>query len=275
MNNRRNFLAGSAGAMGLGALGAGTLGIALTTGPAVAQQATRSPAATPPQLVLPALPVPTLQVNGQEAEFPVRRIYCVGRNYLAHVEELNHDTREAPFFFQKARDMLVRTGGEVAYPSRTEDYEHEVELVLAMKSGGMNITPEEAMGHVYGYAVGLDMTRRDLQNRAQEKRQPWEAGKSFDQSAPCGPITPMGAAPMRDARIHLAVNGRTVTDGNIKDMIWNPAEIVAQLSTLFAIAAGDLIYTGTPAGVGKVGPGDTLLAQVDGLSDLEVRIVQG
>ncbi|NHO32153.1 FAA hydrolase family protein [Acetobacter sp. LMG 1636] len=230
--------------------------------------------AASPASVIPPLPVPALPVAGQNAIFPVRRVYCVGRNYLAHIKELNHDTREPPFFFQKARDMLVQNNAAIPYPTLTHDYEHEIELVLAMKSGGMNIPVSDAENHIYGYAVGLDMTRRDLQKQAQEKRQPWEAGKSFDNAAPCGSIVPVTkSGHLNKGRIHLELNGQTAADGNLEDMIWSPAEIIAHLSTAFEIAAGDLIYTGTPRAVGKVSPGDKLAAHIDGLPSLRISIL--
>lgn len=205
--------------------------------------------------------------------FPVRRIYCVGRNYLAHVEELHHDVRDPPFFFHKARDMLVQSGSVIPYPVATHDYEHEVELVLAMKSGGLNIPAAEAMNHIYGYAVGLDMTRRDQQAQAQEKRHPWEAGKSFDNSAPCSAIVPVSSSGyLQKGRIHLELNGTTVADGDLGNMIWNTAEIITRCSEMFEIAAGDLIYTGTPKSVGKVNPGDRLSAHIEGLAALEISV---
>ncbi|WP_246725338.1 fumarylacetoacetate hydrolase family protein [Beijerinckia sp. L45] len=259
MQNRRRFLTATAGLAGVASMPLAA--VAAETGAA-------------PRLALPALPVPTLPIVGSDAKFQVRRIYCIGRNYLAHVEELNHDRSQPPLFFQKARDMIVQSGEPVTFPSLTHDYEHEIELVLAMKSGGMNIPVEHALDHVYGYAVGLDMTRRDLQNAAQEKRQPWESGKSFEQSAPCSAITPVSASGHISAgTIVLTVNNKVVTEGNLKDMIWNTAEIIAHLSTAFGLAAGDLIYTGTPKGVGKVNPGDVMVAKIEGLSELRTPIV--
>lgn len=253
------------------------LGTASVIGAGVATQAFAAPASHrthDERYVVPPSAPTTLRVVDSAGVFPVRRVYCIGRNYLAHVEELNHDRNVPPFFFQKARDMVVPDGQPVRYPSKTQDYEHEIELVLAMRAGGMHIPVEQAMSHVYGYAVGLDMTRRDLQNAAQEKRQPWESGKSFDQAAPCSDIVPLArTGVLREARIWLTVNERVVTDGNIKDMIWNQAEIIAQISKYFSIEAGDLIYTGTPKGVGKVRPGDTLVARIEGLPSLSTRIV--
>jgi fumarylpyruvate hydrolase len=258
MQNRRQiFAAGLAGAL-----------------VAIRKAGAQTPATLPSHTNLPQMPsAATLPIVGSGNMFAVRRVYCVGRNYLAHIEELGHDRNEPPFFFQKQRDMVVPTDVPVIYPSLTHDYEHEIELVLAMKSGGQNIPVDQALDHVFGYAVGLDMTRRDLQAKAQQKRQPWEMGKSFDQSAPCSAITPVArSGHLKEGRIHLTVNDKTVTDGNLEDMIWNTAEIIAQLSTLYTIAAGDLIYTGTPKGVGKVGPGDVMLARIDGLSPLRTPV---
>lgn len=261
MNPRRTFLSSGLRVAGL-------------TGLAMASTRLNASAATAPSSVIPTLPVPALPVSGQNGVFPIRRIYCVGRNYLAHIKELNHDTREPPFFFQKARDMLVQNGSAIPYPTLTHDYEHEIELVLAMKSGGMNIPAADAINHIYGYAVGLDMTRRDLQNQAQEKRHPWEAGKSFDNAAPCGTIVPITkTGELKTGRIHLEVNGATASDGQLEDMIWSPAEIIAHLSTAFGIAAGDLIYTGTPKAVGKINPGDKLVAAIEGLPSLQISIL--
>jgi fumarylpyruvate hydrolase len=261
MNSRRNFLRTATTA----AAGAAAISLPAHAAPAQASSA-KNLFAAPETTALP--------IVGTDMQFPVRRIYCIGRNYLAHVKELNHDTREAPLFFQKSRDMVVQNGVPVHYPSLTNDYEHEIELVLAMESGGANIPVEQALQHVYGYAVGLDMTRRDLQNKAQEKRQPWEAGKSFEQSAPCSEITPVSKSGiLSQGAIQLTVNGKVVTEGDLKDMIWNPAEIIAHLSTIFTIAAGDLIYTGTPAGVGKVQAGDVMVARIAGLPELRTPVI--
>jgi len=224
-----------------------------------------------------AFPVPetiTLPINGSSQRYPVRRIYCVGRNYLAHVRELGNDEREPPFFFAKHRDMIVQNGKSCAYPALTNDYQHEVELVVAMKSGGMNIPVERALDHVYGYAVGLDMTRRDQQNRMKSKQLPWEIGKSFEDSAPCGAIYAVGqVGHMAKGRIHLAVNGKTVQDSDLDKMIWNVPEIIHHLSTQAELKAGDLIFTGTPEGVGPLKRGDKMTARIDKLGELAVAVV--
>jgi fumarylpyruvate hydrolase len=206
--------------------------------------------------------------------FPVRRIYCVGRNYLDHIREMKEaDERDPPFFFQKPRDALVLDGARVPYPQFTSDFQFEVELVVALGRGGRDIAVEAANGLIWGYAVGIDLTRRDRQRDARDLRLPWEVGKSFDASAPCGPI-----AQVRDpthfehCAITLAVNGVERQRGDIGQMIWNIPEVIAQLSKQVTLEAGDLIYTGTPAGVGPVVPGDLITAHIDGLPSLTITI---
>ena len=224
-----------------------------------------------------AFPVPQavlLPINGSSQHYPVRRIYCVGRNYLAHIRELGNDEREPPFFFAKHRDMIVQNGKTCAYPALTKDYQHEVELVVAMKSGGMNIPVERALEHVYGYAVGLDMTRRDQQNLMKSKQLPWEIGKSFEDSAPCGAIYPVDqVGHLSKGRIHLAVNGKTTQDSDLAKMIWNVPEIINALSTQAELKAGDLIFTGTPSGVAAIQRGDRMTARIAGLGSLDVEVV--
>ncbi len=225
------------------------------------------------QLVF-AIPEVTLPIVGSDKRFPVRRVYCVGRNYLEHIRELGNDEREPPFFFAKHRDCIVPSGSKLAYPSLTSNYQHELELVVAMKSGGQNIRREDALKHVYGYAVGLDMTRRDLQTISRKKEQPWEIGKSFEQAAPCTAVTPAEkSGHLTKGKIQLKVNGALKQDGDLAQMIWNVAEIIAALSTQVGIDAGDVIYTGTPAGVAACNKGDVLVGHVDGLSELTVTIV--
>ena len=227
----------------------------------------------PSQLVF-TIPEVTLPIAGSALRFPVRRVYCVGRNYLEHIRELGNDEREPPFFFAKHRDTIVQSGSEVAYPSLTNSYQHELEMVVAMKSGSENMPKEEALNHVFGYAVGLDMTRRDLQTISRKKEQPWEIGKSFEQSAPCSAITPAEVCGhLSKGMIQLSVNGKLRQDGDLAQMIWNVPEIIAALSTQVGLAAGDLIYTGTPAGVAACAKGDVLAGRVDGLSELTVTIV--
>ena len=220
--------------------------------------------------------VPVLDGSGL---FPVRRIYCIGRNYAAHAREMGSDpAREPPFFFQKPPDAVqVVLPGEPAghpYPTLTQNYHHEVELVAFLHSGGRDIAAERALEHVYGYAVGLDMTRRDLQRGMGAEGKPWEIGKSFDHSAPVGPIqTAARVGHLTRGRISLAVNGTIRQDADLSQMIWSVAEQVAQLSRAFELRAGDVIYSGTPENVGPVVPGDVLHCRIEGLSDLSVRIL--
>jgi fumarylpyruvate hydrolase len=214
---------------------------------------------------------PWIGVVGSRARFPVRRVWCVGRNYLGHVRELGNDERESPLFFSKQPDMLVPGGGAIRYPSQTKNYHYEVELVVALKSGGENVSAVDADALIFGHAVGLDMTRRDLQKQAQEKGRPWEMAKSFEQSGPVGPLTPFpGVLP--PARIRLTVNGTVKQDAGTAQMIWSVPEIIAHLSRQVALAAGDIIFTGTPEGVGPVMRGDRLLAEIEGLEPLAVAI---
>ncbi|MBP0492384.1 fumarylacetoacetate hydrolase family protein [Pararoseomonas indoligenes] len=224
------------------------------------------------------LPRITVPVVGSEAAFPVRRIYCIGRNYAAHAREMGSDpTREPPFFFQKPTDAIqFVTPGTVAdhpYPSLTKNYHYEVELVAALKSGGRNIPAEAALEHVYGYALGLDMTRRDLQRGMGDQKKPWEIGKAFDNSAPIGPIHPVaGTGHFTKGAISLAVNGQVKQSADLSMMIWSVAEQIANLSQAFELKAGDIIYSGTPENVGPVVPGDVILCKIEGLPDLSVRI---
>jgi fumarylpyruvate hydrolase len=209
--------------------------------------------------------------------FPVRRIYCVGRNYRAHVREMNADERDPPFFFQKPRDSIVLEGAEIAYPCATNDLQHEVELVLAVARGGSNINLGNVTNHVFGCAVGIDLTRRDRQLEARERKHPWEAGKSFDASAPISAIKRLDASAgiPTTGRITLSVNGSVRQTGDLSEMIWTSAEIVSNLSRLFRLEAGDLIYTGTPAGVGPLRPGDQVECAIEGVGELSVKIAKG
>jgi fumarylpyruvate hydrolase len=224
--------------------------------------------------VVPQTAPIVLPVVGSDAVFPVRRVYCVGQNYASHVAEMGGDGRQPPFFFAKPADALVSGGGRVAYPPRTTNLQHEVELVVALRDGGANIPVEQALSRVFGYAVGIDLTRRDLQAQAKEKGRPWDMAKGFDQSGPIGALTPVAQSghPAR-GRIWLKVNGATQQDGDIAQMIWNVAEVIANLSTYVMLAAGDLIYTGTPAGVSTVARGDSLECGIDGLGSLEIELV--
>lgn len=225
--------------------------------------------------VFPPAPQAAVPVVGEEARFPVRRVYCVAANYSQHAIEVGGDGREPPAFFAKPADALVPGGGDSAYPSCTANLQHEVELVIALGKGGANIPVDRALEHVFGYAVGIDLTRRDLQAQAKEKGKPWEMSKGFDQSAPIGAVVPVarcGHPTM--GRIWLSVNGAVKQDGDLGQMTWNVAEVIANLSTFVALAAGDLIFTGTPAGVSTVVRGDALECGIDGVGDLSVRIVR-
>lgn len=224
--------------------------------------------------VFPPAPRVSVPVTGGSALYPVRRVYCVGRNYADHAAEMGADTREPPFFFSKPADALVPGGGDVAYPPATSNLQHEVELVVALRDGGADILPERALEYVYGYAVGLDLTRRDLQQLAKDRGHPWDMGKGFDQSAPIGAIHPLAALdhPTRGS-IWLKVNGQLRQSGDLQQMSWKVAEVIARLSGYVALAAGDLIFTGTPAGVSTVVRGDVLAAGVAGVGELTIRLV--
>ena len=229
--------------------------------------------ATP--FVLPAAAPPSIAVAGDSRSFPVRRIWCVGRNYLEHIREMGNDERAPPFFFAKHADMIEPDGAAIPYPPLTKDLHHEVELVVAMKSGGLNISPEQALDHVYGYAVGIDLTRRDLQQAARKKERPWEIGKSFDHSAPCGALQPAAKiGHPAQGKIWLSVNGTKRQKGDLTELIWSVPEIIAKLSAQVALGAGDIIMTGTPAGVAALSPGDKIECGVDGVGTLKVTIGQ-
>ena len=216
----------------------------------------------------------TVPVEGSDSVFPVRRILCVGRNYAAHRREMGGDDRDPPFFFAKPADAVValREPGDIPYPSATHDLHHEIELVVALKSGGSNIAVEAAMSHVFGYAVGVDLTRRDLQAAAKTKSHPWDAAKGFDASAPITAIVPADRA-KPDGAITLSVNGQMRQEGQIADMIWTIPEIIAEASKLWTLAAGDLIFTGTPEGVAAIGRGDRIEGEVEGVGKLAFTIV--
>ncbi|MBT9599371.1 MAG: fumarylacetoacetate hydrolase family protein [Vitreoscilla sp.] len=210
-------------------------------------------------------------------DFPVHRIYCVGRNYAEHAIEMGATGREPPFFFMKPADAVLPVAdgqtGSMAYPSLTQSLHHEIELVVALGQGGRNVPVERAAELIWGYAIGLDMTRRDLQNEMKKQGRPWCIGKAFDQSAPVGPLHPKAATgELLRGAISLEVNGQRRQSGDLADLIWNVAETIATLSQAWDLAPGDLIYTGTPAGVGAVVPGDTLVGEIAGLGRLQLTI---
>ena len=220
-------------------------------------------------------PVISLGIEGEAARFPVHRIYCVGRNYAEHAREMGHDpNREPPFFFSKPADTLVIDGGDFPYPGQSKDVHHEIELVAALGSGGDNIAEADAMNHVFGYGVGLDMTRRDLQGEAKKMGRPWDTGKGFEHSAPCSNLKRASVIghPTK-GRIWLDVNGTVRQQGDLADLIWSIPEMIAYLSTLFTLRAGDLIMTGTPAGVAAVKRGDGLEGGVDGVGTIRTVVI--
>ena len=222
----------------------------------------------------PPAPV-AVPIDDMHTVFPVRRIYCVGRNYAEHIREMGGDERALPFFFQKPTDSIVIDGSSVPYPPATEDFQHEIELVLAIGKGGADIEETAAVDHVFGLAVGIDLTRRDLQLTARKAGRPWESGKSFDQSAPISSIKKLGGQDLPGAgSITLEVNGALRQSGDLREMIWSPAEIVSALSRQFRLEPGDLIYTGTPAGVGPVIPGDVVSGYIDGVGSIEITIAE-
>ena len=225
--------------------------------------------------VIPPPPRPSLSVEGTSDRYPLHRIYCVGRNYAEHTREMGGDPdRSPPFFFMKPADCIVEDGDSLPYPPATSDLHHEVELVVALAKGGANIPLAQALEHVYGYAVGLDMTRRDLQAQCKQKGRPWEIGKAFEHSAPCGEIVPASAIGHPDqGAIWLKVNGETRQEGDLNQLIWKVPEMIAFLSGLFTLAAGDLILSGTPSGVGPVARGDVLEGHIEGVGDLRTKVV--
>ncbi|TFW00519.1 FAA hydrolase family protein [Oxalobacteraceae bacterium OM1] len=260
--NRRDALR-AAGLMGLGAVAGCTL-------PVTADNRSKT---------IFAVPQATIPIVGSDEVFPVRRIYCIGRNYAAHAREMGSDpNREPPFFFQKPSDAVqFVTPGQTAdhpYPPLTKNYHYEIELVAALNKGGRNIPIGEALNHVYGYAIGLDMTRRDLQRAMGDQKKPWEIGKSFDRSAPIGPIHPVAkVGHFTQGGIWLKVNGETKQSADLKMMIWSVAEQIAKLSEAFELMPGDIIYSGTPENVGPVVRGDLMEGHIDGLPNLSVRVV--
>jgi fumarylpyruvate hydrolase len=225
----------------------------------------------------PPKPHVSIPVAGTDTRFPVQRIYCVGRNYVEHAQEMGFTGREPPFFFLKPADAVVYVAqgetGEIPYPPGTSNLHHEIELVVALGRGGSNIRAADALSHVFGYAVGLDMTRRDLQNEAKKQGRPWEIGKAYDFSAPIGPIVPAAqAGDVAHAAISLTVNGQPRQSSNVAKLIWNIGETIEHLSAFWTLQAGDLIFTGTPEGVAAVKSGDVMEGRVDGVGTLKVRV---
>jgi fumarylpyruvate hydrolase len=228
---------------------------------------------TDSRYVITPPPQATIAIAGTDRVFPVRRIWCVGRNYIEHIREMGQDERAPPFFFAKPADAIVPDGGTVPYPSLTKDMHHEVELVVALKSGGRNIPVAMANDCIYGYAVGIDLTRRDLQIASRDVKRPWEIGKAFDSSAPCGPLVPASKIghPTK-GKVVLKVNGKVRQDGDLNQMIWNVPETISKLSEMVALGAGDVIMTGTPSGVAATVAGDKIECEVENVGKLTVTI---
>ena len=226
-----------------------------------------------PPYAIETPPIVALPVAGSDALFPVRRVYCIGRNYAAHAIEMGHDPdREDPFFFQKNPDNLD-SSGRFPYPPHSSDVHHEIEMLVALKSGGTNIAVDAALDHVFGYGLALDMTRRDLQGIAKKAGRPWEIGKAFERSAPCGLVHPVSEVGHPDeGRVALTVNGELRQEGDLNQMIWKVPEMISYLSEYFELAAGDVILSGTPSGVGPVSKGDTLVLSIDGLGEMTVSV---
>ena len=230
---------------------------------------------TDARYVIPPPAQATIAVAGTDKTFPVRRIWCVGRNYVEHIREMGQDERLPPFYFAKPADPIVAGGGSVPYPSLTKDMHHEVELVVALKSGGRNIPVAKANDTIYGYAVGIDLTRRDLQIASRDLKRPWEVGKAFDHSAPCGPIVPAEKIghPTK-GYVRLKCNGKVRQDGDLAQMIWNVPETISKLSEMVALDAGDIIMTGTPSGVAACVAGDKRESEIEGVGKVTVTIGQ-
>ena len=226
------------------------------------------------EFVIQPAPQASVAVAGSQARFPIRRVFCVGRNYAAHAREMGKDPdREPPFFFTKPADAVVPAEGTVSYPPLTENLHHEIELVVAIGKGGANVTPAQALDLVWGYAVGVDLTRRDLQDVAKKMSRPWDWSKAFDASGPCGPLHPVSAVghPAKGA-IWLKVNGEIRQQGDLDELIWPVADVIAYISQSMTLAPGDVIFTGTPAGVGALNPGDVVTGGVDGLGEIAFTV---
>lgn len=228
-----------------------------------------------PTYVITPPPVVALPIHGTDDLFPVNRVFCIGRNYHAHAAEMGTVVeRGNPFYFTKSTTALVMAEGEVAYATRTADYHFEMEVVVALDKGGSNIAIEDAHSHIFGAAAGVDMTRRDLQNAAKEKRRPWDTSKDVEQSAVITPIRPLAdVASVTEGRIHLETNGEVRQDADLSEMVWSVAEMISDLSELYTLQPGDIIYGGTPSGVGPVERGDIITGGIDGIDDFEFKIV--
>jgi len=226
------------------------------------------------EFVFPPHPQPSVAIKGRQERFPLRRIFCVGRNYAAHAREMGKDPdRDPPFFFTKPSDAVVDHGETIAYPPDTKNFHYEIELVVFIGKGGKNIAEDDVYNYLWGASVGIDLTRRDLQLEARDKGRPWDFGKAFDRSAPTNAITPMSNVPsLEQGRIWLAVNGETKQDADLSELIWSVKEHVSILSHSIALEAGDMVMTGTPAGVGAIVPGDTVTGGIDGLGEIEITI---
>ena len=229
-----------------------------------------------PHYVVPPLDVTSLPVTGSDARFPVRRVFAIGQNYAEHVVEMGGvPEKKTPLFFTKPADAVVAEGGDIPYPTMSKDVHHELELVVALREGGKNIPVDQAANHIFGYGVGIDFTRRDLQFAAKEKGRPWDVAKGFDHSAPVSAITPVEqAGDMTSGAILLKVNGEVRQNGDLKDMIWSIGEIISELSRYFELKAGDLIFTGTPSGVSAIKPGDEIVGKIGSLESLSCRILE-
>ena len=224
--------------------------------------------------VIPPPAQASVAVVGSDKRFPVRRIYCVGRNYVAHIRETCGDERDPLFYFCMPADAIVPTGSTIDYPPQTSNFHYEMELVAAIGKGGANISEADALSHIFGAAAGIDMTRRDLQNKSKETRRPWDTSKDVEQSAVVTPLRQMSEVPSVGAgRIHLEQNGDIKQDADLSQMVWSVPEIIADLSTMYTLREGDVVFMGTPAGVGAVQRGDVLTGGVDGIADFEVKIV--
>jgi fumarylpyruvate hydrolase len=233
--------------------------------------------AADPELLFPAKATPTVPITGEQRRYPIHRIFCVGRNYAEHAKEMGHEVdRDAPWYFMKPATATVLSDQTIPYPSETRDYQYEMELVVAVGRPAFRVVPEKALEYVYGFACGLDMTRRDLQLEARKKSRPWDLGKSFEQSAVIGTITPTSKfGAITGQRIWLRVGEVIRQDSNLSELVWSVPELVSHLSRFYHLGPGDLIYTGTPAGVGPVLPGESIIGEIEGLSPVKLSVAGG